>query len=330
MKTVVVTGGTGYIAGFVIQEFLEAGFAVRASVRSVAKGETLVENFNKLLGVKKAKNLTTFVADLSSKEGWDIGMKGADGVIHVASPLGGHEEDAAQLINIAVNGTLNVFQAANEQGIKRIVMTSSEAAATALQSTSGTLSETFWTDESNPELDAYRLSKLKAEQAAWEFAQTHHLALTTLLPGMVLGNILEAKNLSTNTILLNLLTGKLPFTVNAAFDITNVSDLATLQRLAFENDKAIGQRYFAASQILMMPEIAALLRTHFPEKPITKVVLEDDQVRAIPELADFLPMLDRNYCYSTQKAKSELGWLETPARTTLLEAAKALQDKKLI
>ena len=36
-RTIAVTGGTGYIAGFVIAEFLNHGYTLRASVRSIKK-----------------------------------------------------------------------------------------------------------------------------------------------------------------------------------------------------------------------------------------------------------------------------------------------------
>lgn len=310
MKTVVITGGTGYIAHFVIAEFLKAGYNVRASVRSDEKGKMLADKFDH-------ENFTYFLADLTTADGWSNGLKNADILVHVASPLGGEN-----VIETAVNGTLNVLEAAKSAGVKRVIMTSSEAASTGSAEHSGVLNEDFWADETD--LDGYRLSKLRSEKAAWEFAQANDLDLTTILPGSVFGPIFDGKNISTNSILQSLLTGDLPFTVNAEFDITNVSDLAHLFRLTVENDKSIGQRYFAASQILKMSEIAEILRSNFPEKSVSDTILDDETVKNTAELKDFLPMMNRDYRYSTAKAENELDWQQTAATATILQAAQDL------
>jgi len=331
MKTVVVTGGTGYIAGFVIKEFLEAGYAVRASVRSEAKGLALAQLFDN-------ENLSTFVADLTSEQGWHDGIMGtdgpADGLIHVASPLGTGKETVEELSAIALGGTLNVLKAAKTAGLSRVVMTSSEAAATALRSTTATLTEDFWTDEANPELDAYRLSKVRAERAAWDFAKKNDLQLTTILPGAVFGPILDLQTISSNEIILAMLNGKLPFTVKVTFETSNTVDLAHLHRLAFEQEIAIGQRYLAASQKITMPEIAQLLLQHFPDQKSPKIIVPHWSIRLlahfIPELRAFKPMLGRKYSYTTQKAETELGWQQQSSEETILQTAQSLIKHKLV
>ncbi|MFC0436237.1 NmrA family NAD(P)-binding protein [Kutzneria buriramensis] len=37
-ETVLVTGGTGYVAGWCVAELLKRGYTVRTTVRSAAKG----------------------------------------------------------------------------------------------------------------------------------------------------------------------------------------------------------------------------------------------------------------------------------------------------
>ncbi|MDR0200328.1 MAG: NAD-dependent epimerase/dehydratase family protein [Streptococcaceae bacterium] len=316
MKTVVITGGTGYIAHFAIQEFLEKDYAVRASVRTPEKGALLAESLG------NPEHFSTFSADLTSAEGWGGGLKGVDALLHLASPLGGEN-----VIDTAVNGTLNVLEAAHAAGVDRVILLSSQAAATGNDDTTGLLTEDFW---ANPaELDGYRLSKLKAEQAAWDFAKTHHMNLTTILPGTVLGPAASTHNISTNSILLSLLTGELPFTVNADFDTTNVRDLARLMRLALENDASIHQRYFAAGESIAMPEMARLLKEQYPEAKATDTVLDDATVAATPELSDFLPMMNRQYHYTTEKAERELSWKQAMPQETVLEAAASLKKEGL-
>ncbi|MDR0200046.1 MAG: NAD-dependent epimerase/dehydratase family protein [Streptococcaceae bacterium] len=316
MKTIVITGGTGYIAHFAIQEFLEKDYEVRASVRTPKKGAQLTKSLG------NPEHFSTFCADLTSTEGWGDGLADADALLHLASPLGGEN-----VIDTAVTGTLNVLDAAANSGVSRIILLSSEAASTGNRTTSGLVTEDFW---ANPaDLDGYRLSKLKAEKVAWDFAESHGLMLTTILPGTVLGSAASAHNISTNSILLSLLTGELPFTVNADFDTTNVRDLACLMRLALENDASINQRYFAAGESIAMPEMARLLKGEYPEAKVTDTVLDDATVKATPELADFLPMMGRSYHYTAEKAKRELGWMQATPEETVLEAAASLKKEGL-
>lgn len=171
-KTIAVTGGTGYIAGFVISEFLNHGYMVRASVRSLPKIEAIKKDLSTFVNEEALSRLSAFEADLTSSEGWADGFSGVDGVIHVASPLGRGTESAEELRHVAEGGTLNVLKGALDAGVKRVVMTSSQAASTPKISVGEVvLDERFWSDDGNPELDPYRLSKIASEKAAWAFSK---------------------------------------------------------------------------------------------------------------------------------------------------------------
>ena len=83
-ETVLVTGGTGYVAGWCIVELLQRGYAVRTTVRNLAK-EAPVRS---AVGAVDNDRLTLFRADLTDDAGWEAATKGCDYVWHVASPLG--------------------------------------------------------------------------------------------------------------------------------------------------------------------------------------------------------------------------------------------------
>lgn len=254
MKKVVVSGGSGFVASWVIADFLNHGYAVTTSLRSLTKADGIKRALARYVPATALANLTFFVADLTQPDGWATGMAGADGVIHVASPLGHGTESTDELVRVARDGVQNVFQAAVTAGITRIVMTSSQAASTPDSQATGALTEDFWTDPQNPELDAYRISKVMAERTAWKLAVAHHLDLTTILPGAIFGPVMT-QNLSSNAILLQLLQGQ-PALPKVPLEISDVRDLATLHRLAFEQPVANGKRYLAASQTLTMLDVA--------------------------------------------------------------------------
>ena len=122
--TVLVTGGSGYIAGFLIRQLVAEGWTVRATVRSLDKEAAT----RKLLAVDDSR-LTFFAADLMSDAGWAEAMKGCSHVAHLASPLpAGVPKDANELIVPARDGALRALRAAKAAGVQRFVMTSSVAA----------------------------------------------------------------------------------------------------------------------------------------------------------------------------------------------------------
>lgn len=334
-KTIAVTGGTGYIAGFVIAEFLNYGYMVRASVRSLSKTEDLKKALSAFVNEEALSRLSVFEADLTSSRGWADGFSGVDGILHVASPLGHGTESAEELRRIAEGGTLNILQEALAAGVKRVIMTSSQAASTPkISAGKVVLDETFWSDENNPKLDPYRLSKIASEKAAWDFSAKHGLDLTAILPGAVFGRLMSTINISSNAILLKLINGGMPRALNIPLEVSNVRDLATLHRLAFENDNAIGERFLAASMTIHMPEVAQIYREQYPNSKAPTKVFPNWVVRFlsgfIPSLRSMVPMLGREYSHTTEKAERLLGWTQHTPRETVLDAAASFDQLRMI
>ena len=128
--TVLVTGGTGYIAGELIDQLLAQGWTVHTTVRSKAKSEARLREQRADAGAKDGQGrLAVFEADLMDDAGWADANAGCSHVAHVASPLPAtkprHEDE---LIVPARDGALRALRAAKAAGVTRFVMTSSMAA----------------------------------------------------------------------------------------------------------------------------------------------------------------------------------------------------------
>ena len=178
-----VTGGTGYVAGWCIVELLRQGYSVRTTVRDQSKEVSLRAAIG--TQIESGGRLTVVFADLTSEHGWDAAVSGCEYVLHVASPLGGAaSEEAAALIAPAREGSIRVLQASVRAGVKRVVMTSAAATARPPLSSNKISAESIWADPSDPQFDAYRRSKILAERAAWEWMAANHtpMTLTTILP----------------------------------------------------------------------------------------------------------------------------------------------------
>ena len=80
--TILVTGGSGFIAGYLIRQLAAEGWTINATIRSLAKADKV----RALIGVPEAQ-LRFFAADLTSDAGWAEAVAGCSHVAHVASPF---------------------------------------------------------------------------------------------------------------------------------------------------------------------------------------------------------------------------------------------------
>ncbi|MCP9480379.1 NAD-dependent epimerase/dehydratase family protein [Shimia sp. CNT1-13L.2] len=190
---VMVTGATGYVAGWIVKGLLDAGLTVHAPVRNP-------QNLGKVQHLlKMAENspgtLRLFKADLLDEGSYAEAMQGCAIVFHTASPFSVNVKDPqTQLIDPAVKGTRNVLaEASRTDSVKRVVLTSSCAAiytdaidcATA---PNGTLTEDIWNTTASLEYQPYSYSKLLAEKAAWEVANDQsQWDLVVVNPSLVIG-----------------------------------------------------------------------------------------------------------------------------------------------
>ncbi|CAN5453756.1 hypothetical protein BH09ACT8_BH09ACT8_02030 [soil metagenome] len=159
---VLVTGGSGFIAGYAVKRLLDAGYRVRTTVRSLAR-EADVRG---ILQVPDASQLTFAAADLGADDGWASAVAGCEYVLHVASPFPpAKPKDENGVIRPAVDGTLRVLEAARQAGVRRVVITSSFAAIGYSPKASRLpYDETDWTDPAGQA--PYVKSKTLAERAA--------------------------------------------------------------------------------------------------------------------------------------------------------------------
>jgi nucleoside-diphosphate-sugar epimerase len=330
-ETVLVTGGTGFIAGWCIVQLLERGYSVRTTVRDASKEQRVRAA---VADAKAATDRLGFAtADLNRDEGWDAAVAGCQYVLHVASPLGGGTPgDRDALIAPARDGTLRVLRAAAKAGVKRVVMTSAAAAARPPLTTDQMSDETVWSDPDDPQFDAYRVSKILAERAAWDFMKSAGgtTQFTTILPGAVFGPILTAENLGSVQIIQGMLNGKPPALPRLGFWIVDVRDLADLHIRAMTAASAAGQRFIAAGEYMWMEDIARTLRTELGEAAAKTPTrrLPNFVVRMLlpfaANLRSLAPLLGRRFPLTSAKARQTLGFTPRPAAMTVVDCARSL------
>lgn len=105
-------------------------YRIRATVRDT-KNEKKLEPLRKHFGDKLSE--VEFVnVNLDDKASITEAVRGADFVVHTASPVGANPKNHEDMIRPAVNGNTFVLEACTEHRVKRVVITSSVSAVSCI------------------------------------------------------------------------------------------------------------------------------------------------------------------------------------------------------
>jgi nucleoside-diphosphate-sugar epimerase len=332
MSTVLVTGGSGFVGSHVILQLLNAGHAVRTTVRSLTR-EVSVRARLRDAGADAGPRLAFVAADLERDEGWPEAVAGCDYVIHVASPMPAaaptHEDE---LIVPARDGVLRVLRAARDATVKRVVLTSSCGAIYyGHPPRTAPFDETSWTNTSG-EMSAYVRSKAIAERAAWTFMQAEGgaLELAVVNPAGIFGPVLGSDVSSSIELVTRLMSG-MPGCPRLFFGVVDVRDVADLHLRAMTDPAAKGERFIAVSgDVMSMLDIATVLKARLGDaaRKVPTRQFPNWLVRLVarfdPTLRPLLPLLDNSRHATSAKAERVLGWKPRPREDAIVATAESL------
>ncbi|MEC3993826.1 NAD-dependent epimerase/dehydratase family protein [Actinacidiphila sp. DG2A-62] len=264
---VLVTGISGFIGGHLAAELLRRGYAVRGSVRSPARvGE--VHAAMAAAGVDTA-GLDICRLDLLSDQGWAEACDGCRYALHVASPFVlTKPKDPAELIRPAVEGATRAVGAALDAGVERVVMTSSLATVQFARAPEGHVyTDADWTDPDDPRLNAYTVSKVRAERAARELVRQRGVPdrLALINPGAVIGPLLTNDPGTSVTAIQQIMAGALPMIPDLRLPWADVRDIADAHIAAMTSPSAAGRRTIVATDPMSLIEVARVIRERLPE-----------------------------------------------------------------
>ncbi|MEM9142908.1 MAG: NAD-dependent epimerase/dehydratase family protein [Bacteroidota bacterium] len=333
MKKVLLTGVSGFIGQHCAVELLKNGYAVRGSLRSLAKTEAIIQIIQKEVDPKG--NLEFCELDLLRDEGWDKAMRGCDLLMHVASPFVSKvPKDENELIQPAVQGTLRALKAAQKAGIQRVVLTSSMVAMLGNLTGDKNIGQGSWTQVDAKNITAYLKSKTLAEKAALDFVKNQQgnrtLELVTIHPGPVYGPTLS-DNLSgeSMTTIKNIILGKVPRILKASINMSDVRDVARIHVQALENENAAGKRFIVASkEAYSYQELTQLLKSNGYEKVGTGVTpnfLIRLMARFNPEMKGMLPYVGKTYVGDISETMHTFDWEPIPFKKMALDTAKSVE-----
>jgi dihydroflavonol-4-reductase len=233
MTALAVTGGTGFLGQFVVNELLAKGHEVRVLARTGAPK----------LAQAGAK---VIIADVARELDGCVPLEKALGdcaaLLHLAGFVSRDPDDGQRMMRVHVDGTRRALHAAKAAGIKRVV----------LASTSGTIAvsrEPVILDETAPyptEIVSgwpYYLSKIYQEKLARDLANSLGLELVIVNPSLLLGPG-DDRNSSTGDVR-RFLRREIPVVPQGGINFVDARDAAAATVAALERGRA-GERYLLA------------------------------------------------------------------------------------
>ena len=167
-----VTGATGFVGSHIVRALNEAGHQARALHRSSSRMDALAGlEYDSALG------------DVTDLDALRVASHGCDWVFHVAAVADYWRADKTHMLDVNVEGTRRVLQAARENGVKRVIFTSSAAAVGFIKDRPANEADAF---NQPPDRFPYGYSKALAEAIALEAVQTGQ-EVVILNPSVILG-----------------------------------------------------------------------------------------------------------------------------------------------
>jgi dihydroflavonol-4-reductase len=311
---VFLTGATGFIGSHVLTALLEAGYRVRALVRSAPQR------------LERYSGCTPVIGDLEQAGALVPDLRNCRYLVHVGAVYSFMPSDRGRLRRVNVLGTAGILEAARIAGVEKAVVTSSSA--TVGPAPSGRLA----TEDDHALSDGAGYHHSKVEQERMTMAA--RIPSVIVLPTAPVGPN-DWKPTPTGKMIVDFMRGRIFATLGGGLNLVPVEDVAKGHLLALERGRP-RERYLLGGENLSLNQIferlAALTGRHPPRRRLPyRLALAlgwADELRCRALRSQPLAPLEGvrmahvNMWSSSEKAADELGWSAGPVMPALERAVR--------
>jgi len=330
-----VTGANGHLGNNLVRLLLSKEHKVRASVRDL-------KNKQPFTGL----DCEIVHADITDRESLKIAFKNVTNLYAVGANFSMWAKDPkVEIYDNNVKGTQNVFDIANECGIKNIVFVSSVASLD-FTKLPANVDNGYNKDRRN----WYYNSKNDSDKLALELGQKYGIRTVLVLPSAMIGS--KAYKLSySNNLVLQVLNGEIPVDTNVTLNWVDVKDVASGTYNAMKKGRNLDRYILSNEKHTTLQETVKIASNLYPElklkvpKKVPKCLLYS--VAGLMEFSSKLtgkePLLQRHYLdmfydlkqdYDISKSREELGFNPKISKKALEDALKYLkydwEEKKTV
>jgi nucleoside-diphosphate-sugar epimerase len=341
---VLVTGGAGYMASWLVKYLLEDGYNVHVTVRDMQK-EDKYSHLTKIADQSRG-SLTIHEANLLKADDFKAAMYGCNIVFHTASPylLSGINDPQKQLIDPSFEGTRNVLEMVNKtSSVKKVIFTSAVSAIygdiTDIENTEGKVfTEAYWNKSSNLKHRPLRFSKTVAEREAWRlFDEQQRWKMVSLNPALILGPSLTSKSSSGSIdFIKKLANGSFKDGVpNVQYGFVDVRDVAMAHIYAAQDQYAEG-RFMLVNEVKSMLDIAKILRKKFGEEfPFPRKIIPEKMLFFFGWTKGFsrkyvLENVGKELKFDNKRSRHELGVYYKPIEDAAIAMLNFIMEYNLM
>ena len=285
MIKTLVTGATGFIGRHIVEALCKEDYKVRCLVRENSNIKRLAD-----LGVE------IFFGDLLDQDSLEKAVDGVNVIFHAAGEV--YSIDPCDHDKINVQGTENLFKACINKPIEKLVYFSSIAATGPMSDSKTLLNEHT---PQNP-INAYGISKYKAEMKAQQFYNDHKVPIVILRLPVVYGpGVSESSRVF---LFLHMIKKGLYRVIGNGENIISLCHIDNLINgvlLAAQQEKSIGKIYLIADerpytinelvQSIAKEENVTLSKIHIP---VSVAHIMAFIMMLLKQVFAFTPMLTNN------------------------------------
>ncbi len=317
--TILVTGATGFVGAAVARALAARGHGLRLLARPGSDRRNL-------------KDLAAEVAEgsLDDPQSLKRAVKGCSALFHVAADYRLWVPDPNAMIRTNIDGTLALLEAGADEGLSRMVYTSS-VAVLGLHADGRPSSEETASSLADM-IGPYKQSKFLAEKAVRHAVAEKNWPVVIVNPSTPIGPG-DVKPTPTGRMIVEAARGRMPAYVDTGLNVVHVDDVAEGHLLAFEKGR-VGERYILGGEDMALKAILAEVARLMGRKP-PSISLPHSAVMPIAFFSeiwarifggepmatlDGVRMAKKKMFFTSAKAEAELGYRARPARQAIADA----------
>ena len=328
MKTKnLVLGANGHLGNNIIRQLMDSNQPVTGSLRNLYDSSSL-----------NIPNIEIVHADLMDKNSLVRAMNGID-ILYVTAAVykSWAKNIQKEIIDVNITGSKNVIEAAAQQGVKKIIYTST----TFVLNDSGSLADKPSRESNNA--DPYTYSKIEAEKLAWRLAERYNLEMISVLPSGMVGPHCYNHLTPTMEVLDSILKNKIPIDPCFGFNLVDVRDVAAAMITAADKGKP-GERYILAQpDPISSTEVFQLAHSLYPFVKIPKkagygmligiavlseLISKINGKKPLMFRSQVRHMYKADFRFDISKSASELGFNPRPTGKALKEVFNYLLNER--
>lgn len=326
-KRILITGGTGFLGGHIVRQFLAAG---ETNLKVMASH---IPGWMKDAGIKAVEGSVTDRDDVAKA------CKNVSAIFHLAGKVSRDNDDAASMNKIHLEGTRLLCEAAVEADVSTMVLASSSGTI-AVSEDATVFDETFPQPVDVFSQWAYYASKYYQERTAIDSFTGEGRRLVILNPSLLLGP--DDERLSSTKPVLDFLARKIPYSPGGGLNFVDARDAAAAFINALEKGKDREKYLLGAANMTFEQFFGRLERLSGVKAPMLRVPKKVAMVgagmissafknwgKASPVAPNEVEQAEYFWYFDSTKAEAELGFTPRDPQETLQDTITYLRRNLL-